>query len=172
MIYRAPLREDERVITCNRPHPVKLLGPLLLLLLAIFTASMFQVLASGGSGAWNVAAVIVLIAAGAHAAVKGWRWVVGGFALTTERVVVFRSWRGRSAGARPLALPLENIRGAVASRGGAWGSVLLHYGADRHVLTFQREPAHFVELLEEQREARLRRLSAGWSRAADSGPYR
>ena len=159
MRYRARLEPGERVITCNRAHPVKLLPPLLLLLGAVFAASFLQVLGSAGSGAWNAAALILMLAALLHVGLRGWRWAVGGFALTTRRVVIFRSWRGRRGAARPLALPLELLGevGTSARRRAPWGSVRVQCAGRRHLLTCQREPGRFVELVHQYRPVRYYR---------------
>lgn len=151
MRFRAPLEPGEEVVTCNRAHPTRLLRPALTLLAAIFLASVLQVVA-GAYPAWSPVGPILLVAALIYAVARLCRWLVTGYALTTRRIVIFRSLRAR----RPLALPLEHVLGVVGPRGVAHrvvgsGTVRVALPGQAFDLTHQKEPARFARLCEQQR---------------------
>jgi membrane protein YdbS with pleckstrin-like domain len=153
--YRAPLMPGEQVVTCNRAHPMKLLRPLLVLLLGIFLASMLQVLGSLSAG-WTAAAPIVLVAALVYAAVRGYRWAVTGYALTSRRVVIFRGLGKRL----PLAIPWETVEEVRGPRGpyarwAGFGTVRVRARGQSFDLTYQKEPGRFVEMCDEYRVRHL-----------------
>lgn len=151
MRYRAPLMAGEQVVTCNRAHPMKLLRPLAVLLLGVFLASMLQVLGSLSAG-WSAAAPIVLVASVVYALVRGYRWAVTGYALTSRRVVIFRGLGGRL----PLAIPWETVEEVRGPRGpyARWtgfGTVRVRARGQSFDLTYQKEPGRFVRMCDEYR---------------------
>lgn len=155
MKYRAPLEPGERVITCNRAHPAKLLRPALVLLAGIFLASFLQTL-SGQYPAWAPVAPLLLVAALLFAAAKTYRWLVTGYALTDRRVVIFRSLRGR----KPLAIPLEQTTGITGPPGPlhrltGTGTVRIAIPGQVFDLTYQKEPERFVGICQECRDRRF-----------------
>ncbi|RUQ21187.1 hypothetical protein D8M21_07225 [Kocuria sp. HSID16901] len=148
MKYRGKLDAGEHVITCNRPHPLKLLKPALVLLAAIFLANMTQVI-TGAHPGWSAVAPIILIAALIYAIARLLKWATTGYALTSRRIVVLRGWGGRGA----VTIPLETVAGVVGPRGKGkltgCGTIRISAMGQTYELTCQKDPGQFSELCHE-----------------------
>lgn len=160
MKFVAPLGPGEQVITCNRAHPAKLVRPGAVLLLGIFLSSLVQVLAQGRAG-WSLVAPVLLLAALWYALDRLVRWLLTGYALTTQRVVVFRGLRRK----KPVSLPLERLSGVHGPGrslwGSSWGTVTVGLGGRALELTYQQRPREFVALCQQTAARRFRAL--GWA---------
>lgn len=148
MTFRDRLDAGERVITCNRPHPLKLLKPALVLLVAIFLANLVQVV-TGVHPGWSAVAPIILVAALLYAVVQAIAWATTGYALTDRRIVVLRGF-GRGGA---VSIPLETVAGVVGPRGRGrltgCGTIRISAMGQTYELTYQKDPARFSELCHE-----------------------
>lgn len=156
MTFRGTLEPGERVITCNRAHPLKFVRPALVLLVAIYVANLLQVVAAAHPG-WSAVGPILLVAALVYALVRLVKWLATGYALTNRRIVVFRG----PGGGGPISIPLEYVAGVVGPKGGArmtgCGTIRISAQGQTYELTYQKDPKRFSALCY---EAHLRRVNA------------
>ncbi|WP_165001021.1 MULTISPECIES: PH domain-containing protein [Micrococcaceae] len=156
MKFRDTLEPGEHVITCNRAHPLKLLRPAIVVLVAIFLVNLLQVVTANYPG-WSAVGPILMIAALVYVAVRLIKWLTTGYSLTNRRIVVFRGL----GGGRPISIPLEYVAGVVGPKGTArltgCGTIRISAQGQTFELTYQKEPNRFSALCY---EAHLRRVNA------------